>query len=108
MHWRDHIHSDPNVLAGKPVVRGTRIPVDLILEKLGASETVEQILNAHPRLTRAGLQAALTFAAEALRADTVYSVPDEAARSSSATRGSTVRSSRCCVAKDSKCCTLPR
>jgi uncharacterized protein (DUF433 family) len=51
MDWRNYIHSDPAVLAGKPVVRGTRIAVDLILEKLGAGETPEQILSAHPRLT---------------------------------------------------------
>jgi uncharacterized protein (DUF433 family) len=79
MNWREHVHSDPEILAGKPIVRGTRIPVDLLLEKLGAGESTEQILAAHPRLTRESIQAALTFAAEALRADTVYSVPGEAA-----------------------------
>ena len=79
MDWRAYIHSDPGILAGKAVVRGTRIPVDLLLEKLGAGETSEQILAAHPRLSREAIQAALTFAAEALRADTVYSVPSEAA-----------------------------
>ncbi len=42
------------------------------LEKLAAGETVEQILNAHPRLTREGVQAALLFASEALRADVIY------------------------------------
>lgn len=79
MDWRNYIHSDPAVLAGKPTVRGTRIAVDLILEKLGAGETSEQILVAHPRLTPEAIQAALLFAAEALRADLVYSVPGEAA-----------------------------
>jgi uncharacterized protein (DUF433 family) len=79
MDWRNYIHSDPAVLAGKPVVRGTRIAVDLILEKLGAGETPEQILSAHPRLTSEAIQAALLFAAEALRADLIYSVPGEAA-----------------------------
>ena len=44
----------------------------LCLEKLAAGETIEQILEAHPRLTRDGIQAALAFAAEALRADVVY------------------------------------
>lgn len=67
------------VLVGKPVVRGTRIGVDLILEKLGAGETPEQILAAHPRLTREAIQASLLFAADVLRADLVYSVPGEAA-----------------------------
>ena len=79
MDWRDHIHSDPGILAGKPVVRGTRIPVELLLEKLGAGESVEQILEAHPRLTRASILAALSFSADALRADLVYPIPGEAA-----------------------------
>jgi uncharacterized protein (DUF433 family) len=66
------ITSDPNVMMGKPVVAGTRVTVELILEKLSAGETVEQILEAHPRLTREAIRAALAFAAEALRADVVY------------------------------------
>jgi uncharacterized protein (DUF433 family) len=79
MNWRDDIDSDPAVLTGQPVVRGTRLGVDLILEKLGAGETPEQILSAHPRLTREAIQACLLYAADALRADLVYSVPGEAA-----------------------------
>jgi len=70
--------SNPSVMMGKPVIAGTRITVELVLEKLAAGETVEQILDAHPRLTRDGIQAALAFAAEALRADVVYPI-DEAA-----------------------------
>jgi uncharacterized protein (DUF433 family) len=49
-------------MMGKPVVAGTRITVELVLEKLAADETVEQILDAHPRLTRQAIQAALAFA----------------------------------------------
>jgi uncharacterized protein (DUF433 family) len=66
------ISSDPKIMMGKPVVRGTRITVELILEKLAAGESVDQILSEHPRLTREGVQAAIAFAAEALRADVVY------------------------------------
>ena len=66
------IQSDPSVLMGKPVVAGTRITVELILEKLSEGETIQQILEAHPRLTREGVLAALNFAAQALRADVVY------------------------------------
>lgn len=66
------IVSDPNVMMGKPVVRGTRITVELILEKLAAGETVGQILEAHPRLTEAAVRAAMAFAARAIRADVVY------------------------------------
>jgi len=66
------IKSDPSVMMGKPIITGTRITVELILEKLAAGETVEQILEAHPRLTEEAVRAALAFAAEALRADVVY------------------------------------
>jgi len=66
------ITSDPKVMMGKPTVSGTRITVELILEKLAAGETVEQILSAHPRLTPEAIRAAIGFAAEALRADVVY------------------------------------
>jgi len=67
------------VMMGKAVVVGTRITVEEILEKLGAGETVDQLLEAHPRLSREGVQAALAFGAEALRADVVYPTSDEAA-----------------------------
>jgi len=73
------IVSDPKVMMGKPVVAGTRITVELILEKLAAGETVEQILSAHPRLSREAIQAALAFAKEALRADVIYPVAEVAA-----------------------------
>jgi uncharacterized protein (DUF433 family) len=73
------VASNPAVMMGKPVIAGTRITVELILEKLAAGETKEQILEAHPRLTREAISAALEFAARALRADVVYPIPDEAA-----------------------------
>jgi uncharacterized protein (DUF433 family) len=63
-------------MMGKPVVAGTRIAVDLILEKLGSGESIEAVLESHPRLTREGTLAALRFDAQALRAEVVYpSVP---------------------------------
>ena len=70
--------SDPKVMMGKPVIAGTRITVELILEKLAAGETPEQILEAHPRLKREAIQAALAFAAEALRSDVIYPIVDKA------------------------------
>jgi uncharacterized protein (DUF433 family) len=73
---RDFVGSNPSIMMGKPVVAGTRITVELVLEKLAAGETVEQILDAHPRLTREGIQAALAFAAQVLRADVVYPVAE--------------------------------
>ncbi len=68
------ILSDPNVMMGKPVIAGTLITVEMILEQLAAGESYEQILEAHPRLTRETIQAALAFAAQALRADVVYPI----------------------------------
>jgi uncharacterized protein (DUF433 family) len=68
------IQADPSIMMGKPVIAGTRITVELILEKLAAGETMEQILAAHPRLTREAIQAALAFTARALRADIVYPI----------------------------------
>ncbi len=73
------IESNPNILSGKPVVAGTRITVELILDKLGAGESIEQILEAHPRLTRQDVLSAISFAAEALRADVVYPLSGSAA-----------------------------
>ena len=57
------IVSNPAVMMGKPVVAGTRITVELILEKMSAGESIEQLLQAHPRLTKDGVLAALEFAA---------------------------------------------
>lgn len=58
------IVSNPSIMMGKPVIAGTRISVELILEKLAAGETVEQLLEAHPRLTEEGVRAALLFASQ--------------------------------------------
>ncbi len=66
--------SDAKAMMGKPVIVGTRITVELILEKLGSGESIEQVLESHPRLTRGAVLAALRFAAETLRADAVYPV----------------------------------
>jgi len=68
------IRSDPAVMMGKPVVEGTRITVESILEELGAGQTIERLWDAHPRLTREGVLAAVRFGAEVLRADVAYPV----------------------------------
>jgi uncharacterized protein (DUF433 family) len=65
------IVSDPAVMLGKPVVAGTRITVELILRKPGAGETIEQLLDSHPRLTREAVLAALRFASEAISSEVV-------------------------------------
>lgn len=74
---RQLIQSDPAVMMGKPVIAGTRLTVEFILEKLATGETIEQLLEAHPRLTKQAVLAALEFAALALRADVVYPVSQQ-------------------------------
>lgn len=66
------IEINQNVMMGKPVIAGTRITVELVLEKLAARETIEQLLGAHPRLSREAILAAIEFGAKALRADVIY------------------------------------
>ena len=62
------IESKPNVMMGKPVIVGTRITVESILERLGSGESIDQIVAEHPRLTHEAVLAAVEFAAKALRA----------------------------------------
>ncbi|MDB9516719.1 DUF433 domain-containing protein [Roseofilum reptotaenium CS-1145] len=76
--YQQLIVSDPQIMMGKPTIRGTRITVELILESFAAGETQEQLLQAYPRLDRQSILAALAFAAEALKADVVYPVLDVA------------------------------
>jgi uncharacterized protein (DUF433 family) len=71
------IQSDPDLMLGKPVIRGTRITVEMILRKLSCGESVEQILESHPRLTREAVLAALEYAAEAMGHETVHAVGDQ-------------------------------
>jgi uncharacterized protein (DUF433 family) len=70
------IVSDPAIMLGKPVIAGTRLTVELILEKLAAGRTIEELLEDHPRLTREGVLAALSFAADVLKSDAVYPTSD--------------------------------
>ena len=55
------IEINPQVMLGKPVIRGTRITVELILQKLSSGATIEDVLRAHPRLSGYGIQAAIEF-----------------------------------------------
>jgi len=66
------IVSDPNILAGKPVIGGTRISVELVLEEIGAGSSIDDILRAYPHLTREQLLAAVRFASQVIRNDAVY------------------------------------
>lgn len=71
---KELIVSDPDILMGKPVIAGTRITVESILERLGAGESMDQLIGQHPRLTREAVLAAIEFGARALKADVVYPV----------------------------------
>lgn len=67
MDWRTYIQSDPAVLTGKPVVRGTRLAVDFLLGLFAAGWTHQQVLDSYPQLTPDALRAVFAFAAEAVR-----------------------------------------
>lgn len=66
MNWRDHIHSDPGILGGKPVVKGTRISVELILEYIADGGSVADIIDGYPSLTEADIRAAVAFSLDLL------------------------------------------
>jgi len=61
--WQDYITADPAIMVGKPIIKGTRITVELIVEKLGYGESVDEILEDYPHLTRESIYACLRFAA---------------------------------------------
>ena len=69
MEWRDRIVSDPNILLGKPTIKGTRISVELILGWWANDWSFEDIVAAYPHVTRGDILAALAFAAELMRED---------------------------------------
>lgn len=72
----DLIEGDRSVMMGKPVIVGTRITVESILERLGGGQTVDEILEAQPRLTREAIRAAVEFAIESVRLTAVYPVSE--------------------------------
>lgn len=74
MTWRTRIETKPEVLSGKPVVAGTRIPVELIVELLAQDWSTEEILEQYPALSREDIQACLHYASETLQSERVYPV----------------------------------
>jgi len=69
MDWQDYIEVRPEVLVGKPVIKGTRISVELILDRFADGWTMEDVLDAYPHLTRDQVLAALRFVAEIYKED---------------------------------------
>ena len=72
MEWQQYIAMNPKVLYGKPVILGTRIAVDLILEKLAERETFDDIHKAYPHITTQQILACIAFASEHIRSESVY------------------------------------
>ena len=72
MNWHDYIRSDPPVLVGKPVIRGTRLSVDFLLGLMAEGWTEERLLENYPQLRREALQAMYAFAADCTRDKHVY------------------------------------
>ncbi len=68
------IVSNPKVMLGKPVIKGTRITVEHLLEEMAGGRSIDELLDAYPHLTREGIQAALIFAAESVRYERVFSL----------------------------------
>lgn len=79
MDWREYVHADPAILTGKPVVRGTRLSVDFLLELFALGWTHQQVLENYPQLTAEGLRAIFGFASEAMREESFHAVPIGAA-----------------------------
>jgi uncharacterized protein (DUF433 family) len=75
MTWQDHITIDPNVLVGKPVIKGTRISVEFVVDLLGRGWTSEQILREYNHLTQQDIQACLAYASDVLKSERVYLLP---------------------------------
>ena len=71
VNWKKYIETNPKIMFGKPVLIGTRIPVDLILEKLSLGETTEQLLNSYSSMTKESIYACLAFASESVKNEIV-------------------------------------
>lgn len=75
MSWQERIIIDPNILVGKPVIKGTRIAVEFVIDLLARGWTTEQILKEYDHLTAQDIQACLAYASEVLKSERVYLLP---------------------------------
>jgi uncharacterized protein (DUF433 family) len=78
IEWKDYIHSDPEILLGKPVVKGTRLSVEFILGLFAEGWTDLQIIENYPSLSKESLRAVFAFATECMREEFLYLLPTEA------------------------------
>ncbi|GMV32551.1 MAG: hypothetical protein DCC59_09010 [Chloroflexi bacterium] len=75
MDWKKYIHSDPEILMGKPVVKGTRLAVDFLVGLFAAGWTEQQVLDNYPSLTTESLRAVFAYVAECMRDESLFVVP---------------------------------
>ena len=75
MNWTERITVDPKILVGKPIVKGTRISVEFVIDLLGRGWTVEQVLKEYDHLTRDDIQACLAYAGDVLKSERIYLLP---------------------------------
>jgi uncharacterized protein (DUF433 family) len=75
MDWQTRITLDPNILAGKPIVKGTRLAVEFIIDLLAQGWSVDEILRNYPGITIEDVQACLGYASATLKAEKVYAIP---------------------------------
>ncbi len=74
MEIAQYIEVNPKKMMGKPLIKGTRITVESLLEKLAAGESEDNILEAHPHITKESIKAALSFAAQSLKGEIIYPI----------------------------------
>ncbi len=76
MKWQERIEINQQILVGKPVIKGTRIAVEFIIDLMGRGWTVERILGEYNHLTVEDIQACLSYAGETLKSERVYLIPN--------------------------------
>jgi uncharacterized protein (DUF433 family) len=75
MDWRERITVDPQILVGKPIIKGTRISVEFVIDLLAHGWTTDQILQEYDHLTLEDVRACLAYAGELVKEEKVYSLP---------------------------------
>lgn len=74
--WRERIVVDPKVMAGKPIVRGTRIPVDAIVKRIAEGMSIKEVLEDYPNLSEEDVKAALKYAASIITGEEILPVTE--------------------------------
>lgn len=78
MNWQEHIHSDEQILLGKPTIKGTRISVELVLELLGKGWTEQMILESYPSLSAESLKAVFWYLHECIQQEMYFPLKNSA------------------------------